>query len=64
MHCPNCHTPTNGPDWRARTTHLWANQYGDCQRVFCNVCGGWYDVKTLHLRVTVREVHAPESPSA
>lgn len=42
--CPNCKTPVGAPEWKAHSTILWANQYGDKRRIFCDVCGQWTDV--------------------
>ena len=56
MTCPNYQTPVGAPNWKARQTYLWANQFGECVRIFCNECGGWYDVTTLGERVKVREI--------
>lgn len=42
--CPNCKTEIGAPHWKARSTTLWANQHGDCIRIFCDNCGQWSDV--------------------
>lgn len=59
--CPVCLTPTNAPEWKARTTYLWANQHGQEERVFCDVCGAWSDVMTLGDKITTRVLttHSP-----
>lgn len=46
--CPNCKTPVGSPDFKAHRTYLWANQHGDCIRIFCSVCGQWTDVTYTH----------------
>lgn len=43
MNCPHCETPAGPPEWKARQTTLWANQYGYKVRLFCKVCGAWTD---------------------
>lgn len=54
--CPNCKTQVGAPEWKARSTILWANQYGDKRRIFCDVCGQWSDVKTVKGETTVSRI--------
>lgn len=41
--CGHCQQRTGGPEWKARQHTLWANQFGECVRVFCDVCGAVTD---------------------
>lgn len=49
MKCRICGTRTGAPNWEARETYLWANQYGYAKRVFCEHCGAWTDQRVIHL---------------
>lgn len=66
--CPNCNTPVGAPEWKARKTYLWANQWGDKIRIFCDVCGQWSDVtytdKLLGEIVEVRKQPTAREPEA
>lgn len=44
MYCPTCETDVGAPNWKARKTTLWSNQYGQGVRIFCDVCGQWTDL--------------------
>ena len=47
MVCPNCASSIGAPGWKARSTVLWANQYGYKIRIFCKYCGQWTDYRHL-----------------
>lgn len=60
--CPNCKTITGLPDWKARYTYLWANQYGQCIRIFCKQCGQWTDRTWIYStdKVTSEVIQVPK----
>lgn len=47
MECPQCGQHVGAPEWKARKTGLWHNQYGYKVRVFCDACGAMNDVTVL-----------------
>jgi len=46
--CVVCNTEPGAPEWKARRAVLWANQYGREERIFCDVCGAWSDVRLIY----------------
>lgn len=48
MICPNKADGYHHPETSASFTYLWANQHGDCIRVFCKDCDQWTDITTYH----------------
>lgn len=46
--CAVCLTVPGAPDWKARATISWVNQFGIKKRIFCDVCGSWTDVRLIY----------------
>jgi|CXWL01.1.fsa_nt_gi hypothetical protein len=65
MRCRICGTKTGAPNWEARETFLWANQFGYAKRVFCKHCGAWTDQRVIYLSeddARIKVVKEPTNP--